>query len=256
MSARKPGGIEVGLRDDQANPSFWITVAVVIMALGSLAYTNHFFTVVDVEEGLINVGPDIFFKYLVIVIAVERAAAVYVGISMSNYRVDWSLRINRLHEVLAMENPPLTVLKQVYSREHRLIRKLEAEKLVGIIEPVGDNAVADDYIGYLTSTKHAYEFHKARYSAIINRKVARLVFMGGIVLAALGLSVFSDLLQNVDLASVLEAQVSSGQLSPSGISLQTLLLRLSDIVITGGLLGGGSAGLNAVANKAADMMNR
>ena len=59
-------------------------------------------------------------------------------------------------------------------------------------------------------------------------------------MAAFGLSLFRDLFQQV----------------PAPGPVQAGLLRLADIFVTGGLLGGGSAGLNAVATKVTGFLNR
>lgn len=69
--------------------------------------------------------------------------------------------------------------------------------------------------------------------------VTRIVFFAGIVLASFGLSIFGDLLSMANL----ESQYQIG------------LLRISDILVTGDLLGGGSAGLNLVANKVSDYIS-
>ena len=58
--------------------------------------------------------------------------------------------------------------------------------------------------------------------------------------AAMGLSLFHDLFQS----------------SESQSTMQHAVLRFADILVTGGLLGGGSAGLNAVATKVTEFVNR
>ncbi len=50
--------------------------------------------------------------------------------------------------------------------------------------------------------------------------------------------------------------MDSGEMIKVGIEFQTGLLRFVDIVITGGLLGGGSAGLNVVGTKVTEFLNK
>ncbi len=208
------------------------------------------------NEKLTDIGADVFLKYLFIVVAVERAAAVFVGIFRSQNKVDWSLRINRIGEVLQKDNPPSAVLKYVYSREQRLIKELESEDFVKTIDDIPSNPIDEDYLGYLTSAKHAYEFQRARFNSVSNRYVTKVVFFAGIILASLGLSIFQDLLQNMNLVSAMKEQMDSGEIIKVGIEFQTGLLRFVDIVITGGLLGGGSAGLNVVGTKVTEFLNK
>ena len=248
--------IQKGLTDSSFRPLLWTIVTGVIVLLSSVLYVFNRFTVVSVNENLAELGGDVFLKYLFIVVAVERAAAVFVGISRSQSKVDWSRRINRISEILKKDNPPTAVLKQVYTREHRLVKELESANFIGIIDEVPANPTDDDYLGYLTSAKHAYEFQRARFNSVSNRYVARMVFFVGIFLAALGLSIFQDLLQNVNLVSAMKEQIDSGQMIETGLAWQTGLLRFADIVITGGLLGGGSAGLNAIATKVTEFLNK
>ena len=178
-------------------------------------------------------------KYLALVVAVERAAAVFVGMFRNQTRVDWSLRINRISEVLRMQNPPTPVLQHVYARETQLIGRLAKASVIQPIASVPAAPQAVDYLGYLTSAKHAYEFQQARFDSLSNRYVTQAVFCVGVILAAVGLSLFQDLFQ-----------------TPETISIwQKGLLRVADISVTGGLLGGGSAGLNAVATKVTGFLN-
>ena len=254
----KKYNIEEGLTDKAFQSVMWPLLAVTggVVIASSILYSADHFTLLGVNERLSEIGGDVFLKYLFIVVAAERAAAVFVGMFRSQNRVDWALRINRIGEVLHMDNPPATVLKQVHAREHRLIRQLTEKGIIGRIEDVPASPDNEDYIGYLTSAKHAYEFQKARFDSVSNRYVSRSVFFIGILLAALGLSLFQDLLKDIDLVSMMEDQISAGALSQSGLALQTGLLRFADIIVTGGLLGGGSAGLNAIATRVTEFLNK
>lgn len=221
-------------------PWLWSVCVIAAGLISSLLYALNGYLLVDVNPNLTELGVDVFLKYVFLVAAVERAAAVFVGMFRNQSKVDWSLRINRISEILLKENPPTAVLKQVHARERRLIKRLEDESIIGRIDDVPESPVDDDYLGFLTSAKHAYEFQRARFNSISNRYVALAVFVGGIIMAALGLSLFRDLFHQL----------------PEQGSVQAGLLRLADIFVTGGLLGGGSAGLNAVATKVTEFMNR
>ena len=231
--------IEEGLTDTLQTQR-WVIFVVLVGLASCVFYARDWYSLVSVNENLAEVAADVFWKYFALVVAVERAAAVFVGMFRNQKRVDWSLRINRISEVLQMENPPTAILRHVHAREQRLIKKLENAGTIAGINAVPDDAGPDEYLGYLTSAKHAYEFQRARFNSVSNRYVARVVFFVGIILAALGLSLFQDLLQ----------------ISESAPAVHSALLRFADIFVTGGLLGGGSAGLNAVATKVADSVNR
>ena len=237
--ATRSDGIEQGLTD-KARPWVWLLFVVGVGVLSAHLYARNAYLLVDVNNGLSDVAVDVFGKYLVLVVAVERAATVFVGMFRNQSRVDWSLRIDRISEVLAQENAPTAVLKQVFARERRLIKKLEESSIIATIDDVSGATDEDEYRGYLTSAKHAYEFQRARFNSVSNRYVALAVFVVGIILAALGLSLFRDLFQQ----------------TPAPGAVQAGFLRLADIFVTGGLLGGGSAGLNAVVTKVSDYANR
>lgn len=245
-----------GLDDNRFRPLPWLIFTGFIVALGSFLFANNRFTVVGINENLTELGPDVFLKYLFIVIAVERAAAVFVGMLRGQGNIDWSLRINRITEVLKKDDPSIEVLKQVYTRERRLTLQLEESGKIGEIENVPEPPNKEDYIGFLTSTKYAYEFQRARFNSVSNRTVARIVFFVGIILATLGISVFQDLLQNMNLVSVMEEEVKNGTLTENGLLWQSGLLRFADVLVTGGLLGGGSTALNALANKVTVFLNK
>lgn len=231
--------IRTGLEDTGFRPLFWWVVTAVAVIVLSGPYALGIFSVLKVNPELSAIGADVFLKYLFIVVAVERASAVFVGMSRSQNRVDWSLRINRITEVLQKDSPHPAILRQMYNREHRLIEELVREEVIGEIV-ISENATYEDLLGYLTSVKHAYEFQRARYNSVTNRYVSRIVFFAGIIMATLGLSLFDDLFITINLASI----------------EQSWSLRMADIMVTGGLLGGGSAGLNSISSKVTDYMNK
>jgi hypothetical protein len=235
-----------GLTDRAPKWTQWGYGTVFIVLLGSILYSLGQFTPLGVNKELLENGGDIFLKYIFLVVVVERAAAVFVEIFRSQNKVDWTLRINRINEILKMESPPTAILEQVHTREKRLIDKLVENEEIGKITDVASiNPTQNDYLGYLTSAKHAYEWQRARFDSVSIRHVARIVLFAGIVLAALGLSIFHDLFV-----------LDSDSLAQGGFTLQIGLLRFADIVVTGGFLGGGSAGLNAATTKLSEFLNK
>ena len=236
---RKRDAIEQGLTG-AVRAWVWFPIVAGIGVLSAELYVRSGYVLLDVNAGLSDVAVDIFGKYMVLVIAVERAAAVFVGMFRNQNKINWSLRIDRISQVLEQEKAPTAVLKQVHAREQRLIGRLEDHGTIARIDGIPDEPTDDDYRGYLTSARHAYEFQQARFNSVSNRYVALSVFVAGITLAALGLSLFRDLFPPTP---------------PLG-AIQAGFLRLADIFVTGGLLGGGSAGLNAVVNKVSDYANR
>ena len=235
--------IETGLTEAFDTRLFIPFLILPATLVSSMFYASNSYELVQVNATLTDVGVDVFWKFVAIVVAVERSAAVFVAMFRNQNKVDWALRINRISEVLQKEDPTTDILKQVYTREHRLIRMLrKAGKIRTEIADVPDSSTdnAQLYLGYLTSAKHAYEFQQARFNSVSSRYVASAVFVVGIILAAFGLSLFQDLFQPLDASHV----------------WQRGFLRCADIFVTGGLLGGGSAGLNAVATKVSDFLTK
>ena len=131
----------------------------------------------------------------------------------------------------------MRVLQQLYDREQHRIQVLTSKGLMAAIAPVNDQTSQDEYIGYLTAVKDSYEFQLARFQSIGRRYTSIGVLLAGTILAGLGLSLFDGVFANV--------QDVTG--------LQYLALRGVDIIITGGLVGGGSAGLSAIIEKTAEL---
>lgn len=254
--AKKYDYIKKGLTDTGFRQTPWTVLMGILIVICSVLYATRWFAVVGVNPNLTELGSDVFLKYMFIIVTVERAAAVFVGMFRSQSKVDWALRINRIREILQMENPSKSVLRQVYVRENRLIKKLEQSEIIGEIDDVPANPTVQDYLGYLTSSKHAYEFQRARFNSVSSKYVAQIVFVIGIILAMLGLSIFNDLLQNMNLVSVIAQEIKNGTYTETGLVWQTGLLRFTDIIITGGLLGGGSAGLNELSNKMTEYLTK
>lgn len=210
----------------------WPVVIVVVAAASGLCFTPTF---IGINENAAEIWLDLLAQYSLLVVAIERAASVIVNLIFTP-EARWSFRINRISEVIRLENPPLEVLKQVYKREAVLVKQLfDAKDLQHEITEVADAESSKEvYIGYLMSAKHAYEFRRARFNEITNRRVTVTVFMGSLAMAALGVSIFESLFTK----------------PPSGI------LRVLDIVVTGGFLGGGSASLNNLFAKGAEAASK
>ena len=234
--------IAQGLTEKFQNYWLWaMCVGIVITVLSAAIYGYRSpYPLLGIKENLLNIGPDVFIKYLVLVTAVERAAAVFVNFFRNQNSVDWSLRIDRISEILQKTNPSIAVLKAVYAREHSLVEDLKTQgRIERPIAAVANAQETDEYVGYLTSAKHVYVFQRGRFNSLSTRYVANIVLLAGLGMAALGLSLFNDVLQ-----------------TPESVpASQGTLLRLADILVTGGLLGGGSAGLNAVATKLTEILN-
>lgn len=240
--------IGVGLREGRIG-STWMMIGIVVVCgfialVAAKIFAGGDIVLLKTTEQLAENSGDVFMQFLFIVVAVERAAAVYVGILRGQGRMDWAQRIKRLREVLDPPDTPTQVLARAYEREQKLVQQLVAMAVIRVpIPDIVDNVPAgDDYRGYLTSVKHAYEFHRGRFDTQANQYVARIVFVVGILLAAMGFSIFHDLIDSNYLTVSSEFQIG--------------LIRFADILITGGLLGGGSAGLNFAASKVTASMNR
>ena len=198
---------------------------------------------IALDSGILMVRPnlsdivyDTLIQYAVLAVAIERAAAVLVAMTRSRQRVEWQQRIRRVTRTLDQENPGMRVLQQLHDREQARIKKLTDEGLMASIASVSDERSQEEYIGYLTAVKYSYEFQLARFQSIGRRYTAVGVLVAGTIVAVLGLSLFNSVFANVH--------------DISGI--QYLALRVVDIVITGGLVGGGSAGLSAIIEKTAE----
>lgn len=222
-------------------PLTLLAVAFLCIVLSAAAFATGSFSLLGINENLSETFADVLTKYLFIVLAIERAAAVFVSMSRHNQHVDWPMRINRINEVINKEQPVTHVLRLAYKRERRITEALQAKNRMEIIDSVDDDAKDEDYIGFLTATKHSYEFQRARFESQNSRYVARVVFFAGIFLAIMGLSLLDDVITNIDLVNH---------------PIQTGMIRFADIVITGGLLGGGSVGLNFLANRASAALTK
>ena len=224
----------------RARFKLWLGFVVGVGVISALFYASDAYLLLDANQGLSGILVDVLWTYLALVVAVERASTVFINILRNERKVHWAVRINRISEVLGQENAPTAVLRQAFRRERRVVKELEERSIIAKIDNVPKEAKKDDYHGYLSSAKQAYEFQRAQFHSVSNRYVTLAVFVVGIILAALGLSLFQDVFQQ----------------TPARSAVQAGFLRIADIFITGGLLGGGGAGLNSVIAKVSDYTNK
>jgi hypothetical protein len=237
-------------------------IAVALSALlGAMYFSTGDIVLLSVNDDLVEDGGNLFLKYFFIVVAVERAAAVFVELFRSK-TINWNLRISRIQGILdkELDDVSLQVLQQMHFREERIIGKLKekgemsTDLVLGKTDTLNEMGKKQEYHAYLVSAKQSYDYLRAQHLAASNRYVAMIVFFGAIVLAVLGLSVFQDIFGNLQLAGAAVETMNTASQAITG--WQKGLLRLSDILITGGLLGGGSAGLNQISIKLNEIMNR
>lgn len=229
--------------DITQDKGIWIYL-IIFAFVGSAFYAFKGFGGITVKTNLASVGPDLLMKYMFIVLAIERAAAVYVGTYLGRYQghVDWEFRVSRLNDLLGREEPAIATLRTACTREEGLVNAITTDASIkGLEAPDGNTDSAEDYIAYLTAVKYIYEFRQARYNSVTRKVIARVVLIIAVVLSVIGVSLFSDVFEP------LQEDVWFYQ-------YQLILLKLGDIVITGGLLGGGSTGLNMLSNKIGDVV--
>ena len=227
--------VATGLTDRITGPAVWVGISFLVVC--GMAVD---FGILSVRSDLNEIIYNVFIQYAGLAVAIERAAAVFVAMTRSKNQVEWEQRIRRVTKTLDEENPRIRVLRQIHDREQDRIRMLIRKGFMAQIAPVENREDQEEYIGYLTAVKYAYEFQLARFQAIGRRHTSVGVLFAGIVLASLGLSLFDSVFENVENAP----------------AIQHLALRLVDIVITGGLLGGGSAGIGTMTTKIAEWRNK
>ena len=230
--------LEQGLTD-RSRIWVWLVFVVGVGVIGTYQYAINAYILLDANQEASTVAVDVLGKYLAIVVAMERLANVFVSMFRDQGRIDWSRRISSINKVLEQQNATIEKLKNAFERERQQIKRLTERSIIVSIDDVPAKPAKDDYRGYLWAAKHAYEYERAEFNSVSNRYVALAVFVAGIILAALGPSLFREMFQQTQ-------ALSAGQAG---------LLRVVDIFITGGLLGGGSASLNAVFTKVSDHMN-
>ncbi len=215
-------------------PNLLIGVALAVCCAGAWFYSQLWFQTIKVDPQLSEKGTDIFLSYLFVVVALERAASVYLNIYRNPGKDKIQRRIERVKDVLedtkVKEETSLNRLQESYRKEHRIISSLPDNTTYKPLElPVdGDRyttASWDEIRTYLKMTLEAYNFKLSEYESATKKRASRIVFLGGVVVAFLGLSILDDMLI-----------ISTEILGPG----QVAVFRAIDILITGGLIGGGS----------------
>ncbi len=216
-------------------------LAALISVAGGILFSRGLFGVIGVNPDLTELGSDIFLKYLLIVVALERSAAVYLGIYRDSDKKRIVKRIERVQKALAGREKQLpdgsteielniNFLKETYRKETRILKNLPDQTTIKPKELAVDDdgypttTETSKLVSYLEMVLQIYSFKLSDYENSTKRKATRIVFVAGIFIAFVGLSIFDDLLT---LPKTIEGT-------------QRGFYRLADILVTGGLLGGGS----------------
>lgn len=232
---------------------FLFVICILLILIGAYQFSSDRWGIFSFKTDLASNWTDVFTKYFFIIIAMERAAAVWVGITRNKDKRGWDRRINRLRELIEIKKDDidLILLKQAYSREKKIIDEIKEndkeqkkKTFLGIDDPEDKNS-KEELMSYLRITKQIYEFKRTKYEETTYRLITRIVFAGGIILAILGLSIFNDIIETRSLDPDLEGHVS-----------QMFFYRTGDILVTGGLLGGGSKAFSVFINTLDSVFNR
>ena len=232
-------------------------ISFIIAIVGAWLFAGKSWGVFSFKEDLASNWNDIFTKFIFIIVALERASSVWTGLYRNKTKRTWDRRVKRVRELLDAPKKELSLadLKMSYNREKLIIDKYkDQEGFLGIDEP-GDGKdehgkynkelEKDDLLAYLRMTKHVYEFKRTIYEEITYEITTRIVFCGGIALSIIGLSLFKDIID-----------VDSIDSNMAGHFSQMFSYRFADIVVTGGLLGGGSKGLSVLMNTMNQFFNK
>jgi len=187
---------------------------IVISILGGILFTEWKWNVFDFKPGLVGNVDEIFIKYFFIIVAMERATAVWLGLDRNAKKRAWDRRVKRIREYVKRANPDslqpvyeptLTDLKQMYQRESKIIADINKNSspgstFLGIIDPYekvdgkapkhSDAHEKGLLLSYALITKQIYEFKLTQYEEQSYKLTTRMVFVGGVVLSFIGLSHF------------------------------------------------------------------
>lgn len=218
-------------------------MATVMAIAGTWVYAVMDWNSFNVKPDLASTWQDIFTKYIFIIVGIERAAAVWVGIKRNEAAEKWKARVSRMNEMFASTEVTQAPIDH-YSKPE-LESSFEQEKSIVEREHMDPNGTlkapkagqsAGDYKetakGYLRQLRVKYIYRYEQFKRETNDKIAKVVFLGGIGFAVLGLSFLGDIIDTSSIDTELDES-----------KFQMALYHLGDILITGGLLGGGSVGL-------------
>lgn len=227
------------------------SILVIVLAIISALCTEDCqWIILRFKEDLASNWTDIFTKYFFIIVALERAVAVWVGVTRGVDNKAWKKRVDRLRGLFNRTNEnPLTLveLRRVYSREKKIIDDIQnkdsSNSFLGNPDPyvvnesdsLSEEKERDMLIAYLRVTLQIYEFKLSKFEEQSSALTTKLVFFGGLILAIVGISIVGDIIDASDL------EACDG-------CFQFYLYRGVDIVITGGLMGGGSRGFSLFIN--------
>lgn len=184
-----------------------LIIALVIIVFGALVSFN--WELFQVDPMLFENGSSVFLKYSIIIIAVERAAQVYIGIRYETKKRSIKTKIaSTQKEIKALET----------QTENKKVSKDELPATIKDLKKLqSDDAQLQNEL-----TDHRNE---------VQRIALKVVFFAGIVLAIGGLSILNDMFYTPD---------TWADCDEGWCKLQMYLFRGMDILITGGLIGGGS----------------
>ena len=235
-----------------------ILAMVVFSIVLSSIFVNQGLVSIKIDPDLTTKGTSFLLTYLLLIAAIERSSAVFVGIQRNPEQKTWQSRVARLNTVLDVEDDTkidINKLRRVYQREKSVISKLEKDKVINPIESVPEeNPTVEEYVGYLTSARQVYRFQLTAYNAQTTKVVTRMVFVAGVFMAGFGLSIFEDILVPGTDAACTDLWTCLKNANVP--KLQQTALRLGDVVITGGLIGGGSKSFNAFLNTVDQQLNK
>lgn len=240
----------IGLGIILAMVLFSVVVASIFVGQGLIS--------IKIDPDLTTKGTSFLLTYFFLIAAIERASAVFVGIQRNPEQKTWQSRVARLTSLLDVEDDSkidINKLRRTYTREKSIIDKLEKENKIIPVENVPDDqpSVAE-YVGYLTTVKQVYQFKLTAYNAETTKLVTRMVFVAGIFMAGVGLSIMEDILVPGPTSSCTDLWTC---LQTAKVpQIQQTALRLGDIIITGGLIGGGSKSFNSFLNTIDQYMNK
>ena len=234
-----------------------LVISIIVAIAGAWLFAGQSWGVFSFKKDLASNWNDIFTKFIFIIVALERASSVWTGLYRNKMKRTWDRRVKRVRELIDTPKKDLSLadFKMSYNREKLIIDGLkDQEGFLGIDKP-GDGKdkngkynielEKDDLLAYIRMTKQVYEFQRTIHEEITYEITTRIVFCGGVALSMIGLSLFNDI---IDIESL------KGNLT--GHFSQMFGYRFADIVVTGGLLGGGSKGLSVLMNTMNQFFNK
>ncbi len=216
---------------------YYILVALLLCLIGSILYSNDAFSTIAIDPELSTKGTDVFLTYIFVVVALERATAVYLRIYRNKGKKNFEKRIARISATIGYDakKPEYNEkLRSSYLKEAPLFLTFKSkdptvhQPTLPVNPPEEGDALDkvknEKLLSYFQMILEGYEYKLEDYENGTQRRAARFVFLGGVLMAIMGLSIFDDLL-------IISQNMQYGQ---------SLLYKLLDILVTGGLIGGGS----------------